>query len=119
TAKDLGVTDVWDPEQNVDAGVRYLSRLLAKYGSEHVALAAYNWGPGYVDKALSAAHAFPAQVETYTRNVLARKAEEAGLVIAEGTRIAASPFSSQSDLSLSCPHCSQAVRVRVELELRK
>lgn len=50
TAQDLGA-DPRDPAQNVDAGVRYLRDLLNKYdfGLWH-ALAAYNAGPGAVDK---------------------------------------------------------------------
>jgi len=50
TARGLGV-DPHDPAQNVDAGVRYLRDLLEKYnyGLRH-ALAAYNAGPGAVDK---------------------------------------------------------------------
>ena len=50
TAQDLGV-DPNDPAQNVDAGVHYLRDLLVRYNSNlwH-ALAAYNAGPGAVDK---------------------------------------------------------------------
>ena len=50
TAQALGV-DPHDPAQNVDAGARYLRDLLEKYnyGLRH-ALAAYNAGPGAVDK---------------------------------------------------------------------
>ena len=50
TAQVLGA-DPLDPVQNVDAGVRYLRNLLEKYnyGLRH-ALAAYNAGPGAVDK---------------------------------------------------------------------
>lgn len=51
TAADLGVTDVYDPAQNIEAGTRYLSQLLKKYdGDQTKALAAYNWGQGNVDK---------------------------------------------------------------------
>jgi len=50
TAQELGV-DPHDPAQNVDAGVRYLRDLLNKYdGGLWRALAAYNAGPGAVDK---------------------------------------------------------------------
>jgi soluble lytic murein transglycosylase-like protein len=47
TAKGLGVTDSFDPQQNIQAGTRYLSDLLKNYnGSESMALAAYNGGSG-------------------------------------------------------------------------
>lgn len=50
TAQTLGV-DAHDPAQNADAGVRYLRQLLEKYhGALYHALAAYNAGPGAVDK---------------------------------------------------------------------
>ena len=51
TARGLGVTDSFDPEQNVMAGTRYLRQMLDRYdGNLESALAAYNWGPGNVDK---------------------------------------------------------------------
>ena len=50
TARMLGA-DPNDPAQNVDAGTRYLRDLLVKYdGGLWHALAAYNAGPGAVDK---------------------------------------------------------------------
>ena len=50
TASGLGVTDAFDPEQNVDGGVRLLSQLLNMYdGNASLALAAYNAGPGAVN----------------------------------------------------------------------
>ncbi len=71
TAKELGV-DPTIPEQNVDAGTRYLRDLLIKYeGNEDQvarAVAAYNAGPGAVDKYKGV----PPYLETqsYVRRVL-------------------------------------------------
>lgn len=51
TARSLGVKDSFDPEQNVMAGTRFLKDMLQRYnGDVDAALAAYNWGPGNVDK---------------------------------------------------------------------
>jgi len=51
TARQLGVSDPFDPEQNVMAGTRFLRDLLKRYGGDvDRALAAYNWGPGNVDR---------------------------------------------------------------------
>jgi soluble lytic murein transglycosylase-like protein len=74
TAKDMGV-DPKDPAQNVRGGVRYYAQLLTKYGgNEALALAAYNWGPGNVDKVDGDLTKMPAETQAYIKNVLASAA---------------------------------------------
>lgn len=66
TARSLGVGDSFDPEQNVMAGTRFLKDMLQRYnGDVDSALAAYNWGPGNVDRR-------PDRLPRETREYLAR-----------------------------------------------
>jgi soluble lytic murein transglycosylase-like protein len=51
TAKHLGVSDLFNPEQNIMGGARYLQQLLYKFNSDiSLALAAYNAGPNTVSR---------------------------------------------------------------------
>jgi soluble lytic murein transglycosylase-like protein len=79
TARGLGVTNSLDPAQNIDGGTRFLSYLLRKYeGNVSTALAAYNAGPGRVDRLGIAtdedvaAHLqkLPQETQNYIRKVL-------------------------------------------------
>lgn len=66
TARGLGVSNPFDPEQNVMGGTRFLKGLLDRYnGDLDSALAAYNWGPGNVDRR-------PDRLPRETRDYLAR-----------------------------------------------
>ena len=64
TARRLGVSDPWDPEQNIRGGAAYLKWLLDRYeGDVELAVAAYNAGEGAVDRY---GRAIPPYKETIT-----------------------------------------------------
>ena len=50
TASRLGVRNIHDPQENLKGGARYLAKCMAMFGSEELALLAYNRGPGAVKK---------------------------------------------------------------------
>lgn len=51
TAREMGAADSFNPRENVMAGTRYLKQMLERFkGDEKLALAAYNAGPGAVDR---------------------------------------------------------------------
>jgi soluble lytic murein transglycosylase-like protein len=50
TAVSLGIKDIYDPVENLKGGIKYLKILLDKYKNIPLALAAYNAGPGAVNK---------------------------------------------------------------------
>lgn len=70
TAWLLGVDDPWDPEQNIEGGVRYFSEQLERFGDIELALAAYNAGPGAVEK-WNAVPPYPETID-YVQQILGR-----------------------------------------------
>lgn len=86
TAKEvLGeVDDLFDPETNVTAGLSYLKKQIDKFGSLPKAIAAYNWGPGNVEKLASLdddtfLERVPAQVRNYVNKALENTTSMANL----------------------------------------
>lgn len=70
TAAGLGVDNAYDPSQNISGGTRYIRSLLERFhGDLRLAIAAYNAGPGAVEKY----GGIPPYAETqnYVQNVLA------------------------------------------------
>lgn len=67
TAASLGVTNPFDPAQNIDAGSRYLAQMISQFGSVDAGLAAYNWGPGN----MTSGKAMPLGVQAYVSSVMA------------------------------------------------
>ncbi len=79
TARGLGVANSFDPADNIEGGTKYLSLLLRKYnGQEQVALAAYNAGPGRVDRSgirtnedlIERLESLPEETQRYVAKVL-------------------------------------------------
>lgn len=68
TARSLNVKNPFDPEQNVDAGVRHLKQLLENYGGDvKLTLAAYNAGSGAVARSAGVPHF--AETQNYVRKI--------------------------------------------------
>jgi hypothetical protein len=91
TAKELGV-DPLIPEENIRGGVMYLKKMYDKYQDPTLALAAYNAGPGRVDKALKSGQgiaSLPRETQNY---VIARNMAEGGIVAFQNTGLVSGEF---------------------------
>lgn len=68
TARSLNVSNPFDPQQNVDAGVRHLRKLLDSYGGDvRLSLAAYNAGSGAVARSAGVPHF--RETQNYVRRI--------------------------------------------------
>ena len=84
TARGLGVSDSFDPLQNIEGGTKYLSYQLQRFGGEvAMALAAYNAGPSRVlrlgvsndAELLAKSEWLPAETQAYIRKVMTARAK--------------------------------------------
>lgn len=76
TARELHVADTFDPAQNIDGGSRYLAGLIKRYhGDVKLALAAYNWGMGNLERQ---PHKLPAETRHYVASIMHRWQAERG-----------------------------------------
>lgn len=91
TARDMGVTKPFDPEQNVEGGVKYLRLMLDKTGNEEDALRAYNMGPAAFDawkKRGGRLDDLPKETREYPGRVAAFR----GATVDRGSGLAPPPF---------------------------
>ena len=107
TAKEMGVTNSFDIDQNVDGGSRYMRQMLDQFGGDvRLALAAYNAGPTRVEQyngippleeTMNYVPSVLAHYESFngspTQNVASSRSLDLNLIVsaAASTRIAATP----------------------------
>lgn len=115
TAKDLGITNVNDADQNIDGGVRYLGQQLVKYQDQKLALMAYNWGPGNVDRWLKSG-ADPAKVPEETRDYVQRVQ---GFVAAQGVGFDKANSGGLVLAALNDPSISRETKAAVTTKLQQ
>lgn len=84
TARGLGVSDPFDPAQNIDGGTKYLSYQINRYGGDvKTALAAYNAGPGRLqrlgigndEQLMEKFHLLPQETQGYIAKIMRAQAK--------------------------------------------
>jgi soluble lytic murein transglycosylase-like protein len=93
TAKQRNVANPFNPEQNIDGGVRHLKYLLSTFGDTKLALAAYNAGENAVRK-YNGVPPYP-ETQNYVTSVLSHYGRYSGLV--PGTEAAANGLAAPAD----------------------
>jgi soluble lytic murein transglycosylase-like protein len=69
TASEMGVNNAYDINQNVDGGTKYLKSLLNTFGNYKMAVAAYNAGPGAVERSDGNMNELPSETRNYVTKV--------------------------------------------------
>jgi soluble lytic murein transglycosylase-like protein len=108
TAAQLGVTNPLDPVQSAAGGTSYLAQLYNQFGSWDLALAAYDWGPGNLSKAVAMygsswlAHA-PAETQNYVATILGNAGVSASSAPSAVSVTAPAPADSTIDVLAPAP----------------
>jgi hypothetical protein len=76
TAAERGLNDPFDPEQAIPEAARLIADHVARFGNLGLAAAAYNAGPGRVEKWLAGDSALPAETRTFVMRVTGRSADD-------------------------------------------
>src|SRR5215475_5621053 len=76
TAAARGLNDPFDPEQAIPEAARLIADLVARFGNLGLAAAAYNAGPGRVEKWLAKEVGLPAETRTFEMRVTGRSADD-------------------------------------------
>jgi hypothetical protein len=103
TARRLGVTDIYDPRQNIEGGVKYMRLLLDMFGGDvNLALAGYNAGEGAVMKY---GNQIPPYSETreYVRRISARYSEISDPSVARTVRRVSNATAARLEQNVSRP----------------
>ncbi len=112
TAADLGVTDSFDPVQNRDGGTRYLQQQLTEFNSWELALMAYNWGPGNVQRWIDNG-ANPEEVPDETRGYLEAILPQVEQMIEDGAT--ATPAGHMKASEVSADEAAEVQKLSAEL----
>jgi hypothetical protein len=96
TARMLGVNDSFDPAENIEAGVKYLKYLQDLYKDDRLALAAYNAGPGAVDR-FKQIPPYP-ETQKYVEKVGKKYGEARDAAAQKAAQVAAAPAPLQGSL---------------------
>ncbi|HEY1965356.1 MAG TPA: transglycosylase SLT domain-containing protein, partial [Acidobacteriaceae bacterium] len=100
TARDLGVTNPYDPQQNITGGARYLGQLMQRYpGDLSAALAAYNMGPAAYDRAVRRGTPLPRETQAYVPRVMQALKQLGGADVAVQVATGGAPAFSMDQLA--------------------
>lgn len=119
TAADLGVTDRFDPVQNIHGGSRYLREMLDRFnGDLTLALAAYNAGPGAVERHGRTVPPF-SETQAYVRKVKTHFERYRDLAAIDGSidasALTATPTSSHTTSPAASPATAAPRRGTAEI----